>query len=335
MKEKKPIDRFRESSGHAEIGSIEDGAILEMKNIGGRIIIIKEKSIYEMVLADDIDPERTNINLPTTIHKLIIDKGSESEIVSRTLLTAMTLFRSENILKHVDCNKVICLTIDLLSEVFLLEKEIIEYEQAENKESNEYEERKKFKASYKLPSIVNLESKCKTIFQKADHIEQTLMEIITIFYPNQGLTKQSHFPNFHKMLKTKYGETDTFTEFIGKTVYFMQVIRELRNGLDHRLKHTTIQNFELQTDGNILTPTIELNHKDTKLQRTSLSEFLKITSKNAVDIIEVTFAFLASKNQTTSGIPKQVKEIPEDKRWNKFVKFSFWSPIGEDGYYSQ
>lgn len=335
MKEKKPIDQIRESSGHAEIGSIEDGAIIEMKNIGGRMLIIKEKSIYEMVMADDIDPERTNINLPPTIQKLIIDKGAESEIVSRTLLTAMTLFRSENILKHVDCNKVISLTIDLLSEVFLLEKEIDEYEVAENKESDEYEERKKLNVSYKLPSIVNLESKCKTIFQKADHIEQTLMEIITIFYPNQGLTKQSHFPSFHKMLKTKYGETDTFTEFIGKTVYFMQVIRELRNGLDHRLKHTTIQNFELQTDGNILTPTIELNHKDTKLQRTSLSEFLKITTKNAIDIIEVTFAFLASKNQTITGIPKQVKEIPEDKRWNKFVKFSFWSPIGEGGYYSQ
>jgi hypothetical protein len=78
MKEKKPIDRIRESSGHANIGTEEDGAILEMINIGGRMIVIKERSIYEMVFADTIDPERTNINLPATIHKLVINKGTES-----------------------------------------------------------------------------------------------------------------------------------------------------------------------------------------------------------------------------------------------------------------
>ena len=115
----------------------------------------------------------------------------------------------------------------------------------------------------------------------------------------------------------------------------MQVIREIRNGLDHRLKHTTVLDFEIQTDGNILSPTIELAHKKTKLQRTSLSEFLEISVQNILVIVEETFAHLASKNQTSGGIPKHVKLIPEERRWNKFVKYSFWSPIGEGGYFSQ
>ena len=335
MKEKSDIDRVRDSAGSAEIGSEEDGAIIEMKNIGNRILVIKEKSIYEVVMADTIDPNRTNINLPSTIQKLIINKGSESETVSRTLLTAMTLFRAEYILNFVDCNKIIGLTIDLLSEISVLQKEIDEYIEIENKVSDEYEERRNQKVSYKIPSIVNLESKCKTIFQKTDHIEQTLMEIITLFYPNQGLTKQSHFPNFHKILTEKYGETDTFVEFIGKTIYYMEVIRELRNGFDHRLEHTSVKDFELQTDGNIISPTIELNHKKIKLQRTSLNDFLEIINKNTLDIIELTFAYLASKNKRVGGIPNEVKKIPEEKRWNKYVSYSFWSPIGEGGYYSQ
>lgn len=335
MEEKRPIDRKRESGGHADIGSEEDGAIIEMKNIGGRLLIIKERSIYEMVMADDIDPERTNINLPTTIHKLIIDKGTESETVSRTLLTAMTLFRPEYISNTVDCSKLIGLTIDLLSEISILEKEIKEYQFAEKTASDEYEERRNQKVSYKLPSVVSLESKCKTIFQKADHIEQTLMDIIVKFYPNLGLTKQSHFPNFHEKLKEKYGEADPFVEFIKKTVYFMQVIRELRNGFDHRLEHTKVFDFELQTDGNIISPTIQLNHKKVKLERTSLSDFLEITTKNMLDIIELTFAYLAGKNVRTGGMPYQVRQIPDEKRRNKFVKFSFWTPIGEEGFYNQ
>lgn len=335
MNQKQPIDRIRESGGHADIGSEEDGAIIEMKNIGGRLLIIKERSIYEMVMADDIDPERTNINLPTTIHKLIIDKGTESETVSRTLLTAMTLFRPEYISNAVDCSKIIGLTIDLLSEISILEKEIEEYRLAEKTASDEYEERRNQKVSYKLPSVVSLESKCKTIFQKADHTEQTLMDIIVKFFPNLGLTKQSHFPNFHEKLKEKFGEADPFVEFIKKTVYFMQVIRELRNGFDHRLEHTKVFDFDLQTSGDIIAPSIQLNHKKVKLERTSLSDFLEITTKNLLDIIELTFAYLAGKNIKTGGMPYQVRQIPYDKRRYKFVKYSFWMPIGNEGFYCQ
>jgi len=335
MKEKRPIDKVRDSGGHANIGTEEDGAIVKIKNIGGRLLIIKERSIYEMIMADTIDSERTNINLPTTIHKLIIDKGAESETVSRTLLTALALFRPEYILSSINCNELISLTIDILLEILILEKEIDEYLSAEEKASNEYEERKNQKLSYKLPSIINLDSKCKTIFQKTDHIEQILMDIIIRFYPKQCLTKQSHFPKFHEILKNKYGETDLFVEFISKILYFMQVVRELRNGFDHRLDHTKVFDFELQTDGNIIAPTIELKQKKVKLERTLLSKFLKITIVNTLDIIELTFAHLARKNVRTGVMPYQVVQIPDDNRLNKFVKYCFCTLIGNEVFYNQ
>ena len=69
--------------------------------------------------------------------------------------------------------------------------------------------------------------------------------------------------------------------------------------------------FEIKTDGNILSPTIELNHKKVKLDRTCLSEFLKLTTGNLIEIIETTFAFLAGRNVKPDGMPYQLKEIPE------------------------
>jgi hypothetical protein len=335
MEEKRSIDRIRELGGSANIGTIEDGAIVEMRNIGGRLLIIKERSIYEMVLADSIDPQRTNINLPPTIHKLIIDKGTESEIVAKTFLTAKTLFKPEYIIDTVNCDSVLSLTIDLLSEISLLEKEIKDYQEQEDKVSSDYEKRRSQKVSFELPSIINLESRCKTIFQKADHIEQILMDIITHFYTDKGLTKQSRFPKLYETLKAKYGEEDNFANFVHRTIYFMRIVREMRNGLDHRLPTVKINDFELQIDGNILSPTIELNHKGVNLNRTSLGEFLKITIKNLVEITEATFAFLAGKNARTSVIPYQLREIPEEKRQHKFVRYSFWTPIGNEGYYCQ
>jgi len=72
-----------------------------MKNIAGRLLVIKERSIYEIVMADNIDPERTNANLPPMIQKIIIDRGTDSEVVSRTLLTAIGLFKPEYIVKTI------------------------------------------------------------------------------------------------------------------------------------------------------------------------------------------------------------------------------------------
>jgi hypothetical protein len=223
----------------------------------------------------------------------------------------------------------------MLSEIALLENEITEYLTEEEKASNDYETRRSAKGSFQLPSIVNLESRCKTIFQKADHIEQILMDIITHFYPEHGLTKQSHFPKFHEVLKQIYREEDGFAEFVSTTVYFMRVIRELRNALDHRLPSVRVRGFELQKDGNILSPTIELNDKDVKLERADLGEFLKITNKNLIEITETTFAFLAGRNVNSKGMPYQLREIPKDQRRYKFVRYSFWMPLGDEGFYHQ
>lgn len=335
MKEKSSIDRIRNSSGHTNIGSKDDGAIMEMKNIAGRLLVIKERSIYEIIMADSIDPERTNANLPPMIQKIIIDRGTESEVVSRTLLTAIGLFKPEYIVKTVECNIIISLMIDMLSEIYILEKEISEYQQSEDDASADYEIRKQEKAPYKLPSIVNLESRCKTIFQKADHVEQLLMDIITRVYPELKLTKQSHLPNLHQELKKLYDENDSFVKLLETAIDFMQVVRELRNGFDHRLDYTKATDYELQVNGDIISPTIELNHKKVKLDRTSLSEFLKLVVDNLIYLVEMVLVNLASKNLRSTGIPNYVKKIPVEKRRNKFVSYGIWSPIGEGGYFSQ
>lgn len=335
MKEKSDINRIRNSGGHTTVGTEDEGAIMEMNNIAGRLLVIKERAIYEIVMADSIDPERTNANLPPMIQKIIIDRGTESEIVSRTLLTAIGLFKPEYIVTTVDCNIIISLMIDMLSEIYILEKEISEYQQSENDASAEYEIRKQEKAPYKLPSVVNLESRCKTIFQKADHVEQLLMGIITRVYPDLKLTKQSHFPNLHQEIKKLYHENDGFVKLLETANDFMQVLRELRNGFDHRLDHTKAIDYELQVNGDIISPTIELNHKKIKLDRTSLSEFLKLVVDNLIYLVEMVLVYLASKNLRNTAIPNYVKKIPVEKRQNKFVSFSIWSPIGEGGYFSQ
>jgi hypothetical protein len=335
MKEKSPVDRIRESGGSIEIGTDADGAIMESLSMGDYLILIKERAIYQLDMADTVDPNRTNIGLPRMIPKLIIDKGTESPFVNKILLTAKSIFSPNFYNEGYDHKRMIHLSLELLSEYALLIDEISDYKDQENKAADAYEKRKIEKSQFELPAILNLDSKCKTIFQKADHIEQTLMEVIIQFYPNQGLTKQSHFPNFHAVLKRIYGEEDPFSGYIQKTVYFMKVVRELRNGLDHRLQMVKVVNFELQTDGSIISPTIALKHKEVEINRCSLSEFLMLVQDNLLSIIETTFAYLAAKNVKKGGMPYQLREIPIERRRNQDVIYSFWMPLGPEGYYCQ
>jgi hypothetical protein len=335
MNDKRPIDQKRESAGMADIGTNEDGAIVEMTKIGERLLIIKERSIYELMFADQIDPNRTNIGLPSNIQKLIVNQGSESELVCKTFLTAKTLFKSEFLIETINIESILTLSLDLLIELIALEKESYDLSMEEKRATADYEARKNEKLSYKIPSIVDLETRCKTIFQKADHIEQILMEIISIFYPSDSLTKQSHFPRFYEVILAKYGENDSFTRYIRDTLPFMKVIRSLRNALDHRLSTVRILDFDLQPDSQIISPTVELNHKDDQLDRTSITNFLDIVIKNFYSIIEITFAYLAGKNGSNFILGNQVKEIPEERRRYKYVRYSFWAPLGQGGYYNQ
>jgi hypothetical protein len=335
MEEKESIDKIRNSGGYAEIGTPEDGAILEMVNIGEKLLVIKERAIYEYILADSIDPERTNINLPNSIQKIVMNQGAESQLVSKSFLTAKSLFQSNFLEDSININKLINLSVEITQELIELESELNDFIKQEKTVSEEYETRKKERKSFAIPSVLNLETQCKTIFQKADHIEQILMETIIVFFSNDGLKKQSHFPKFYEIIKIKYGENDSFCNFINNSLYFMKLVRELRNALDHRLEYVSVKNFELKSDSNIISPTIELNHKEVKLERLSLSYFLPIVLDNMLLITELVYVYLAEKFLKKNALAYQIKEIPLEKRRYKHMRFSFWSPIGTDGYYLQ
>jgi hypothetical protein len=308
MKEKRPIDRKRESGGMADIGSAEDGAIRELINIKERLIVLKEKAIYESFTADTADPGRTNIKLPNLIHKLLIDQGADSELVAKTFLTAKTFFKSHSF-KPIDAESSLFIMLELLKELIVLEKEINEYLTEEKKLTADYDSKGKQRVSYAIPTLTNLETRCKTIFQKTDHIEQFIMAIIVIFYPAEGLTKHSHFPRLYEVIKSKYGENDMFSQNLNQAVYFMRVLRLIRNGLDHMVESVTITNFELQPDSTVLSPTIELNHKEGRLERVSLCVFLPMLLKQLISVIESLTIFLAAKNVNHGGLNHKVLKM--------------------------
>lgn len=334
MNDKRPVDLKRQRGGRVNIGTEDDGAILEMYNLGGRTIVIKEKSIYELRLADDIDPNRENPNMPLSTQKLILSLGATSEIFSRTFLTAKRLFKPEYFTIAFDLNVALSLSLEVIQELAVLDEEIAEYLAAEKKASDEYEERRSKQLDHAVPSITNIKTRCKTMFQKVDHISQAQIEIIRLFYPE--FSKQSYYSKFLEFIEQNHNDKPLFIEFLKSIIPFIELTRNIRNCLDHRRTEIQIKDFELQQNLDILTPTIEIDYLNSKLERTALSSILPVVKENLVTIFENMMAHLCSSVLNPDSImPSRVSTIPEEKRINKFIKFAYWSALGEDGFYHQ
>ena len=332
MKHKNSLDKFRNSGGGADIGTKEDGAIVETFKNGNRLIIIKEKSVYEFQLADDIDPERKHPNLPWSTHKLLLNIGSNSELFTKIFMTAKSLFTSSFVSIDVNVEKALNLTLEVIQEFNVLDEEIKDYIETENLVIKHYEENKG-NGSHSVPSIPNLITRCKTIFQKIDHICQIQMELIREFFPE--FTK-GYYTQLCGFMHSTYGDDDLTTKFFDRILPQIQLTRNIRNCLDHRKKEITILNFELQTTLNINTPTIEMEDNGSKLDKVDLSSFLLNTFNKLVEMYEVVMPHLCSKRiSSRTIIPVEVTLIPEDKRRNINMRFGYWSPLGDGGYYHQ
>ncbi len=82
---KRRIDRIRESAGSMNINVPgDDSEITGMLTLGDSLLVVKRKGIYQIKMADEIDPERTNANVPNTVQRLAAF-GSDEEFIGKIL----------------------------------------------------------------------------------------------------------------------------------------------------------------------------------------------------------------------------------------------------------
>jgi hypothetical protein len=325
----------RGRGGSADIGTKEDGAIIRMLPLNGRVLVLKERSVYEFRFADDIDPNREHPNLPTNTHRLLLKIGTESEVFSRIFLTAERLIDLQFLPSTINVSCALEKAFEAIQELSIMVDEIEDFVKSEQMLISEYENNKGKNHSHSIPAITNVLSRCTTIFQKADHFFQALMDIIRLFYPEIGDNR--YYSDFANIIEDKYGEQDGFHLFLSEVLPFINLIRNIRNCLEHRRNEIIIKDFELQFDSKILTPAIEIDYNGSRLNKVALSNFMLTVKNNMVVIFESMIAHLCNKNikSTRADISKLVV-IPEEKRrMNKFINYAYWSAFGPDGFYHE
>lgn len=323
---KQPIDHKRDSGGIAHVGTPEEGDVETMVEIDGSLYIIKDKAIYALQHADDIDPKRTNIALPNVVTRSVLAAGSGSELVGKTLLTAVSLFDKGKFLPNrFDHGKALSLSLEALTEMVAMRTAAAEFEAAEQKAYARASAASPGGSAMQIPFMGDVKTPCRAFMQQAHHAAGCLLGIVQLFYSD---IKKTPWDALATRVRDCYGEDDSFTKFLGQAVPFLKGVLNIRDCLDHKnTKGVTVSDFTPQSDGQITPPAIEVDFRGTRHPSSPISQFMSDVLNSTMTAFEMMLAHLCNKHyQPLAPIFPLYIDIPAEsrRRW-KHVRFYYGS----------
>ncbi|PSJ65813.1 hypothetical protein [Kumtagia ephedrae] len=328
MTEKRPIDKLRESAGGMNVGDVSDGEITGMMTIATRLYIIKEKAIYLIAMADDIDPQRTRADIPNT-QQLVINSGSDSEIVRRILLTARELFRENRLIEEIEWNSVLLKTLEISKDAIAAQEILDEYMKLKivaDASTTPPQGR-----GFRMPAIPGLEARVKSFVQKIEHVVQGIYKTCMLFYPDEMRKAGKFLEGFATVVEARYSEQDQFTLFAKNLANFGKLIRNVRHCIEHPniTQRLELRDYQLTADRILEEPMIRVIHDETPIERVPVGEFMQEIMAQLLNGTELLLAYLAARHTaTTSHFFVVVGEIPEDQRGSDGVRFGYLINIG-------
>jgi len=316
----------------AEIGSKDDGRVVKMFSIKDKLYALKESSLYELQTTDE-EGKKVATSEPTLIQKRVISKGPNSDFVSKTILTAMSVFQHGHFDNKIR-ESIFELCIDTLFEFSALIEAVNSYNQIEESQISKFEMSDKKDHNFVIPSISDIRTRAKTIFQKTDQISQNLISIIQLFYKPRKGKHGTPFEQLQEHFRVNHGEDNPYTKYLEKNIEFFCHIRFIRNGLDHtKAKFVEINDFEYQSQ-NLTLPTISLKRSECVLKETQFRKYINDVLSVYPYLFENIITMIADENIANNLFAYRIREIPENKRIFPKVRYAFWSPAGKDGFYN-
>ena len=320
----RPIDRMRDSAGSMDINPPDDDSpITGVVVVDDQMHIIKERGVYRVTLADEIDPDRKNPKIPNTVQR-VLRMGSDSELIGRTLLTAQNLFKTAYLPKEIDCDRGLSLTLAIAKNLVSMSVAADSLRDKEEKTVTAGEVTIRKDRSVVLSDVGVVEPECRAFLQQADHVQRELLEIVRLFYRDQKFRKW--FDSFAKLMSQTLDDNDEFLKFLNSALPLFRFVRDARNCNEHPKDNEFVRVTDLfiNSDGKLVAPTIEVIHPTSRLELTSASIFMRRITDDLVTIVESMLGHLCGHHvQAFAGIQFSVCVLPEDKRQNKNVRLGY------------
>ncbi len=242
------------------------------------------------------------------------------------------MLRKEFLPDYIDLRRGMTLSFEALSEIAAMKTVAADFKELENGAISQAEEVRRKNGSVVIPAVGHVETKCKTFAQKSDHAGAKLYEIAKLFYPG---VKWRGWPDFAEFVGRTFGDEDAFTKLTVITTPFLQLVRNLRDCLEHGNigDGVLIDDFSIGADGAIALPRIGIDFRSTKQPAVFISHFMAEATEMLLQTFELTLTHLCSKHvQPFAGMPIQVGIAAEDRRQNKHVRFAYGMYYQDHGF---
>lgn len=326
---RRPIDKLRDGPASSEISTPgDDSAILEMISAGDRLLVVKGKGIYEVKLADQVDPKRANINVPNTIQR-VLPYGADDPWVGAVLLTGHHLFSSSCSPSIVAGNSAFGLLLEIAEDIAGAHQLVKNYREAEDAATESLDPKIRKDRSVVVPAIGNIESRCNEFLQRSDHALRELFRLVQMFYPDVG---SGGWGSLKEKIDGGPQDIDNFPQFLAETVPFLQLIRNARNCVEHPRpeQRLVVADFSLDPMNVVLPPMVEIIHPKTSFNRVPVNTFFTQTLQKIVSLVELMVVFLCSRHvRPVGGFPVQVIELPPQQRKSTHVRYGYGTVIGD------
>ena len=319
---KRPFMPMRDGAGSFDLDNPDDGTpIKEMISLSDRLFLITEKCTYEVQLADQIDPNRTNPSLPHNVRRKLFDYGVRSEPLVKTFLQSDMLFKQNHL--AIDRDVALKLAIEAVHEFDAMEKVMKGFVALETGAIEAAEKAKHQPRSIALPSIGGIDSYCKTFTQKAHHFDRALLSIVRLLLP-----AATNWDKLHEIVRSKFGKADPFDKLLADAIPNLKLVLNLRDALEHQNKGATVRDFSMEPDGSIAPPTVELNFRKSILPRCSVSSLMDGLIAALPIYFEMMIVHLSSKFvRSVGGLPLFVDLLPDTFQATKYVRFGYYAKM--------
>ena len=315
---------MRDGGGSFDIDNPDDGTpIKEMFSFRERLLLIPEKCTYEVQLADQIDPDRKNPNLPHNVQRKLFDLGINSEALCKILLQANALFKQG--LLPIDLDAAKALAMDALTEFVSMYRVAQEFKELERIEVEKYEKGRHQPRSVSLPSIGGIDAHCTTFAQKAHYFGRAMISLSRLFIRDAG-----NWDKLKEIAAARHGNDDVFLKLINEVVPVMKLVLHLRDALEHQNKGVIVRDFAMEPDAGIAPPTVELNFRGSVVPRISVSSLMDGLINSLPIFFEMMAVNLCSKfAQPIAGIPSFVDMLPDNFQQARHVRFGYCVWMGD------
>ena len=312
QKAKRPIDQIRDSAISMEIGVGESSGALEMITVDESLYVVRATDIYTMILADQIDPQRTNAQVPNAQQK-VCDYGANDQIVGATLLTAKRLIQSvyQANLNHSQAMQLVfnC-TQELIGLRSIAEKLNSEINNAINiLDTN--------RAKFVVPHTNNLVSDLRTYFEKTKQLFNQWFELIKMFFP---VVSNGQPTKLLEHLEITFPGAHPFKAYLKHSLEDFEYLSNSRNAVVHPkagIQELQVFDYTLKPDHTLMKPVFGLLYPNIEYKIWDVASFVSEMTLALTEYSEHLIAMAACYSplaKDIGGFPKSLSILPPERQ---------------------